>query len=299
MQKSYAGMEVSMKSRREKIFAIIMPLAIVCALSYGVYSVVNSTKNTKENNIVNLNDTEDGSVALKTEDVTDTVMPDSDINDVTNAELANASATKDNSSEKTEGKSENENQDIKQNISYNNDSLENDVAQEEPSTQAIAGVVAEGQAVSGVNSDIDIASAYTFSEADSLLWPVSGDIVLKYSMDSTIFFPTLGVYKCNPAISIKADEGTNVGVAASGVVKSVTVNEETGTTVDVAIGNGYETTYGLLDNVVVRSGDKVTKGQLLGTVSAPTAYYTKEGANLYFKVTKDGVSVDPMELLAE
>ena len=288
-----------MKSRREKIFAIIMPLAIICALSYGVYSVVNSTKNTKENNIVNLNDTEDGSVALKTEDVTDTVMPDSDINDVTNAELANASATKDNSSEKTEGKSENENQDIKQNISYNNDSLENDVAQEEPSTQAIAGVVAEGQAVSGVNSDIDIASAYTFSEADSLLWPVSGDIVLKYSMDSTIFFPTLGVYKCNPAISIKADEGTNVGVAASGVVKSVTVNEETGTTVDVAIGNGYETTYGLLDNVVVRSGDKVTKGQLLGTVSAPTAYYTKEGANLYFKVTKDGVSVDPMELLAE
>lgn len=288
-----------MKSRREKIFAIIMPLAIVCALSYGVYSVVNSTKNTKENNIVNLNDTEDGSVALKTEDVTDTVMPDSDINDVTNAELANASATKDNSSEKTEGKSENENQDIKQNISYNNDSLENDVAQEEPSTQAIAGVVAEGQAVSGVNSDIDIASAYTFSEADSLLWPVSGDIVLKYSMDSTIFFPTLGVYKCNPAISIKADEGTNVGVAASGVVKSVTVNEETGTTVDVAIGNDYETTYGLLDNVVVRSGDKVTKGQLLGTVSAPTAYYTKEGANLYFKVTKDGVSVDPMELLAE
>lgn len=288
-----------MKSRREKIFAIIMPLAIVCALSYGVYSVVNSTKNTKENNIVNLNDTEDGSVALKTEDVTDTVMPDSDINDVTNAELANASATKDNSSEKTEGKSENENQDIKQNISYNNDSLENDVAQEEPSTQAIAGVVAEGKAVSGVNSDIDIASAYTFSEADSLLWPVSGDIVLKYSMDSTIFFPTLGVYKCNPAISIKADEGTNVGVAASGVVKSVTVNEETGTTVDVAIGNGYETTYGLLDNVVVRSGDKVTKGQLLGTVSAPTAYYTKEGANLYFKVTKDGVSVDPMELLAE
>ncbi len=285
-----------MKSRREKIFAVIMPLAIVCALSYGVYSVVNSTKNTKENNIVNLNDTQDGNVALKTEDVTDAIMPDSDINDVTNAELANASATKDNSLENTDSKDENEKQEIKQN---NDDNLENDVAREEPLTQAIAGVVAQGQAVSGVNSDIDIADGYTFSEADSLLWPVSGDVILKYSMDSTIFFPTLGVYKCNPAISIKADEGTNVGVSASGVVKSVTVSEETGTTVDVAIGNGYETTYGLLDNVVVRSGDKVTKGQLLGTVSAPTAYYTKEGANLYFKVTKDGVSVDPMELLAE
>ena len=122
---------------------------------------------------------------------------------------------------------------------------------------------------------------------------------LKYSMDSTIYFPTLGVYKCNPAISIKAEKGTNVGVAASGVVKNVSINEETGTTVDIAIGDGYVTTYGLLDNIVVKAGDKVTRGQLLGTVSQPTAYYTTEGANLYFKVTKDGESVDPVELFEE
>lgn len=47
------GMEVSMvskgkRSRREKVFAIIMPLAIVCALSYGIYSAADSTKKHKK-----------------------------------------------------------------------------------------------------------------------------------------------------------------------------------------------------------------------------------------------------------
>ena len=89
------------------------------------------------------------------------------------------------------------------------------------------------------------------------MWPVTGDIVLKYSMDTTIYFKTLGMYKCNPAVSIAAEAGTNVGVAADGVVESVTYSEETGNTVAVAIGDGYVTTYGLIDNVVVKKGDTV------------------------------------------
>ena len=124
--------------------------------------------------------------------------------------------------------------------------------------------------------------------------PVQGDIVLKYSMDSTIFFESLNVYKCNPAISIASDVGTSVAAAASGIVQSVEVNEETGTTLTVAIGDGYETTYGLLDEVTVKAGDSIAAGQYLGTVASPTAYYVKEGSNLYFKLTKDGVPVDPM-----
>ena len=137
------------------------------------------------------------------------------------------------------------------------------------------------------------AAAYSFDESDMLMWPVTGDIVLKYSMDTTIYFKTLGMYKCNPAVNIAAEAGTNVGVAADGVVESVTYSEETGNTVAVAIGNGYVTTYGLIDNVVVKKGDTVVAGQLLGTVSDPTAYYVEEGPNLYFMLTKDGEPADP------
>ena len=82
-------------------------------------------------------------------------------------------------------------------------------------------------------------------------------------------------------------------LAADGVVESVTYSEETGNTVAVAIGDGYVTTYGLIDNVVVKKGDTVVAGQLLGTVSDPTAYYVEEGPNLYFMLTKDGEPVDP------
>ena len=38
-----------------------------------------------------------------------------------------------------------------------------------------------------------------------------------------------------------------------------------------------------------------SKGQHLGTVAEPSAYYVKEGANLYFKLTKDGIPVNPMD----
>ena len=84
-------------------------------------------------------------------------------------------------------------------------------------------------------------------------------------------------------------------LAADGIVQSVVDSEETKTTVTVGLGDGYEATYGLLDGVNVKSGDSVYKGQYLGTVAEPSAYYVKEGANLYFKLTKDGIPVNPMD----
>lgn len=149
------------------------------------------------------------------------------------------------------------------------------------------------------NAEVSPLSYYHFAEGQSIGWPVRGEVILKYSMDSTIFYKSLGVYKCNPSISIAAEPGTNVGVVADGIVASVFNSEETGTTVVVAVGDGYEMTYGLLNDVVVKPGDMVTTEQLLGTVAEPTSYYEKEGGNIYFKITKDGAPVDPMDFLEQ
>ena len=146
---------------------------------------------------------------------------------------------------------------------------------------------------------IDPLEGYTFGENSVLMWPIAGNIVMNYSMDSTILHKTLGTYKTNPAINISAEVGTNVGAAASGIVKSIYDSEETGTTMVIAVGSGYVTTYGLLDNLEVEEGDSVTAGQVIGTVGAPTAYYVEEGPNVYFAVSKDGTPVDPTEYLAE
>lgn len=111
----------------------------------------------------------------------------------------------------------------------------------------------------------------SFKADEGLLWPVNGNVIMNYSMDHTIYFATLMQYKCNPAIIIDAEVGTEVKAAATGIVSSIdTDNEETGLTVTVNIGDGYSVVYGQLDNVSLEVGDMVNEGDIIGTVSEPT-----------------------------
>lgn len=136
-----------------------------------------------------------------------------------------------------------------------------------------------------------------FSEEDALVWPIVGDVLINYSMDQTIYFPTLDQYKYNPAIVISATQGENISAAADGRVTSVSYDPGTGNTVVMELGNGYELTYGQLENITVSEGSFVHVGDGIGTVAAPTKYYSLEGTNVYFKLTKDGEPVNPMSRL--
>lgn len=136
-----------------------------------------------------------------------------------------------------------------------------------------------------------------FSEDDALVWPIVGDVLINYSMDKTIYFPTLDQYKYNPAIVISATQGENITAAADGRVTSVSYDPGTGNTVVMELGNGYELTYGQLENITVSEGSFVHVGDGIGTVAAPTKYYSTEGTNVYFKLTKDGEPVNPMSKL--
>lgn len=139
--------------------------------------------------------------------------------------------------------------------------------------------------------------ALTFSDEDVLVWPISGNVLINYSMDKTIYFPTLEQYKYNPAIVIAANEGDLITAAASGKVISVFEDREIGHAVTMELGNGYEVTYGQLANILVSEGSYVTKGDVIAEVASPTKYYSIEGTNVYFKLTKDGVPVNPMSRL--
>lgn len=136
-----------------------------------------------------------------------------------------------------------------------------------------------------------------FSEEDGLVWPIVGDVLINYSMDQTIYFPTLDQYKYNPAIVISATQGEAISAAADGRVTSVSYEPGTGNTVVMELGNGYELTYGQLENITVSEGSYVHVGDGIGTVAAPTKYYSLEGTNVYFKLTKDGEPVNPMSKL--
>ncbi|MBD5450032.1 MAG: M23 family metallopeptidase [Lachnospiraceae bacterium] len=136
-----------------------------------------------------------------------------------------------------------------------------------------------------------------FKEEDGLVWPIVGDVLINYSMDKTIYFPTLQQYKYNPAIVIAASQGAAISAAANGRVTSVAYDPIIGNMVVMDLGNGYELTYGQLENITVSEGSYVSVGDGIGTVASPTKYYSLEGTNVYFKLTKDGEPVNPMSKL--
>lgn len=132
-----------------------------------------------------------------------------------------------------------------------------------------------------------------FTESTVLQTPVNGQILIPYNMENTVYFPTLNVYKCNPSVVISADVGTQVAAVANSQVKSIVNDAQTGLTVTMDMGNGYEAVYGQLQDVTLEKGAMVQAGEMIGTIAEPTKYYTKEGSNLYFALSKDGQTLDP------
>lgn len=123
--------------------------------------------------------------------------------------------------------------------------------------------------------------------------PINTALILDYSMDKTIYFPTLDVYKYNPAMIYSAKVNDKVSIVAKGVITKIYDNEETGCTVVEDLGGGFEAIYGQLKDVTFKEGESVEAGHVIGFVKEPTKYYVKEGANVFFQLRKDGEPVDP------
>lgn len=135
----------------------------------------------------------------------------------------------------------------------------------------------------------------SFTEESTLALPVIGTVLMDYSMDKAIYHQTMQQYRYNPGLVVEAAEGQAVTAAADGIVVDVHYDTQTGNTVTFDIGGGYELTYGQLKDISLKVGDRVTAGAVVGKVAKPTIYFTEEGTNIYYKLTKDGVPTDPLK----
>lgn len=140
---------------------------------------------------------------------------------------------------------------------------------------------------------VTVSKELHFAESDGLLRPVSGEVLIPFSMDSSVYFSTLDQYKYNPALMLDAEEGTGVAACAEGKVIDIFQNAEIGNAVTMDLGDGYQITYGQLQEISVSLDSYVNPGEQVGTIAAPTKYYSIEGANLYLKLTMDGTPVNP------
>ncbi len=148
-----------------------------------------------------------------------------------------------------------------------------------------------------VADGVTLNAGFSYDGEQTLAWPVIGNVILPFSMETTVYYQTLDAYRCNRGMLIEGEEGENVLSAYEGVVTAVEDTKEFGTVVKIDMGNGYEATYGQLMNVCVSVGDTVSLGQNIAEIGPVSSYYTKEGTHLYFEITKDGVPVNPMTLI--
>lgn len=130
--------------------------------------------------------------------------------------------------------------------------------------------------------------------------PIDNAEVLKgYSENALVYNATMKHWATHQAIDFKAEAGAPVKAVMDGEVTSVSTSTLKGTTVVVKHADGLESTYSLLgQDVRVKAGDKVKKGDVLGYVAESGVFETADGAHLHFELRKDGKLVDP-DLYAE
>ena len=124
--------------------------------------------------------------------------------------------------------------------------------------------------------------------------PVEGEIMRQFAKDSLVYSETLSEWVTHLGIDIKADKTTVVNSAEEGKIKSIKNDPRYGLTIVVSHQDGFETVYAnLLSAEFVKEGDKVKKGQAIGTVGNSGGFESMDEPHLHFEVLKDSTQVDP------
>ena len=128
--------------------------------------------------------------------------------------------------------------------------------------------------------------------------PVEGEIVREYAKDSLIYSETLQEWTTHTGIDIKADKTTVVKAAEAGTIKSIKNDPRYGLTIVIEHDEQYQTIYSnLLTSEFVVEGEKVEKGQAIGTVGNTAVFEIADEPHLHFEIWKDSLPVDPTTLI--
>lgn len=124
--------------------------------------------------------------------------------------------------------------------------------------------------------------------------PVDGDVVREFAKENLIYSETLKEWTTHNGIDIKADKTTVVKSSEAGTVKSIKNDPRYGLTVVIEHEDGYQTVYAnLLTSEFVVEGEKVDKGQSIGTVGNTGVFESADEPHLHFEILKDSIQVDP------
>jgi murein DD-endopeptidase MepM/ murein hydrolase activator NlpD len=107
-----------------------------------------------------------------------------------------------------------------------------------------------------------------------------------------------GMYE-HPGVDIASTRGTAVLASATGTVvdlKRSDLQAGYGNFIDIDHGHGFVTRYAHLENIDVRIGQRVKKGNVIGTVGSTGG---SVAPHLHFEVLRKGKPVDPVHFMIE
>lgn len=126
-----------------------------------------------------------------------------------------------------------------------------------------------------------------------LLWPVPS-----YSRISSNYgyriHPIYGTKRLHAGVDLAAPYGSAILAAEAGTVTTATFGSGYGYYVVISHGGGLATLYGHCSSLLVKAGDKVTRGQTIAKVGSTGA---STGNHCHFEVRINGSTTDPMAYL--
>lgn len=147
--------------------------------------------------------------------------------------------------------------------------------------------------------EASLAPRNTYKKEALLSWPIDRS---RFWL-SSFFGPRRkknGGMGFHHGIDMAALKGTSVMAAAPGVVVEARYDKGYGNTVVLAHNNKYKTRYAHLHSVFVKTGQRVQRGALIGTVGN-TGYvrsaFGKDPSHLHFELYVFGTRVNPMHFL--
>ena len=128
--------------------------------------------------------------------------------------------------------------------------------------------------------------------------PMNGAVVVKdYAEDRLQFNESLKRWEIHLAVDLTSENNTVYSVC-DGVVTSVDSNSLDGYVVKIQHDDGFVSVYSSLgEELKIKEGDKVKKGQEIGQASDTASNESVAGGHLHFVMLKDGQEVDPNNYL--
>lgn len=128
--------------------------------------------------------------------------------------------------------------------------------------------------------------------------PVS-NMEVNRDYDFTIDVTLMNSWHFHEAYDMAAKVGDKVVACLDGTIEDITIDDQLdATAITISHEGGIKTRY-LFVNVKegLKKGDKVKRGDQIGTVAEPSGKEYKQGAHLHFEVEKNGKLIDPADFL--